>query len=48
VNLDFTDEQRALRDTLREFFEKESPAAVVRDRRAAYAELAHRWYGPKG
>ena len=30
MNLDFTAEQRALRDTLREFFEKESPAAVVR------------------
>ena len=30
MNLDFTDEQRALRDMVREFFEKESPAAVVR------------------
>jgi alkylation response protein AidB-like acyl-CoA dehydrogenase len=30
MNLDFTDEQQALRDTLREFFEKESSAAVVR------------------
>jgi alkylation response protein AidB-like acyl-CoA dehydrogenase len=30
VNLDFTDEQQVLRGTLREFFEKESPAAVVR------------------
>jgi alkylation response protein AidB-like acyl-CoA dehydrogenase len=30
MNLDFTDEQRALRETLRDFFEKESPPAVVR------------------
>jgi alkylation response protein AidB-like acyl-CoA dehydrogenase len=30
VILDFTDDQQALRDTAREFFEKESPAAVVR------------------
>jgi alkylation response protein AidB-like acyl-CoA dehydrogenase len=30
VNLDFTDDQQALRDMAREFFEKESPAAVVR------------------
>jgi alkylation response protein AidB-like acyl-CoA dehydrogenase len=30
MNLDFTDDQAALRDSLREFFEKESPAAVVR------------------
>ena len=30
VNLDFTEDQRALRDMVREFFEKESPAAVVR------------------
>ena len=30
VNLDFTDEQRALQDMVREFFEKESPPAVVR------------------
>jgi alkylation response protein AidB-like acyl-CoA dehydrogenase len=30
VDLDFTGEQRALRETLREFFQKESPAAVVR------------------
>jgi alkylation response protein AidB-like acyl-CoA dehydrogenase len=30
VNLDFTDEQQALRETLRDFFEKESPTAVVR------------------
>jgi alkylation response protein AidB-like acyl-CoA dehydrogenase len=30
VNLDFTDDQQALRDMVREFFEKESPAAVVR------------------
>jgi alkylation response protein AidB-like acyl-CoA dehydrogenase len=28
--LDFTDEQRALQDMVREFFEKESPTAVVR------------------
>lgn len=30
MNLDFTQEQQALRQTLREFFEKESPTAVVR------------------
>lgn len=30
MNLDFTDEQHALYDALRGFFEKESPAAVVR------------------
>ncbi len=30
MNLDFTEEQQALRGTLREFFEKESPAEVVR------------------
>jgi alkylation response protein AidB-like acyl-CoA dehydrogenase len=30
VNLDFTAEQQALRAMLREFFEKESPASVVR------------------
>ena len=30
MNLDFTDEQRALQDMVREFFEKESPTAVVR------------------
>jgi alkylation response protein AidB-like acyl-CoA dehydrogenase len=30
VDLDFSDDQEALRDTLREFFEKESPPAVVR------------------
>jgi alkylation response protein AidB-like acyl-CoA dehydrogenase len=30
VNLDFAGEQQALRETLRDFFEKESPAAVVR------------------
>jgi alkylation response protein AidB-like acyl-CoA dehydrogenase len=30
MNLDFTDDQAALRDTLREFFQKESPISVVR------------------
>ena len=30
MNLDFAGEQQALRETLRDFFEKESPAAVVR------------------
>ena len=30
MNLDFTDDQEALRRTVREFFEKESPIAVVR------------------
>lgn len=30
MNLDFTDDQRALRDMAREFFEKQSPVAVVR------------------
>jgi alkylation response protein AidB-like acyl-CoA dehydrogenase len=30
VNLDFTGDQRALHETLRDFFEKESPPAVVR------------------
>jgi alkylation response protein AidB-like acyl-CoA dehydrogenase len=30
VNLDFTEEQRALRGTLRDFFEQESPPAAVR------------------
>jgi alkylation response protein AidB-like acyl-CoA dehydrogenase len=30
VNLDFTDDQRALHETLRDFFEKQSPVAVVR------------------
>jgi alkylation response protein AidB-like acyl-CoA dehydrogenase len=30
VNLDLTDDQEALRRTVREFFEKESPTAVVR------------------
>jgi alkylation response protein AidB-like acyl-CoA dehydrogenase len=30
MNLDFTEEQQALRETLRDFFEKESPPAVVR------------------
>jgi alkylation response protein AidB-like acyl-CoA dehydrogenase len=30
MNLDFTEEQQALRETLQDFFEKESPPAVVR------------------
>jgi alkylation response protein AidB-like acyl-CoA dehydrogenase len=30
VNLDFSEEQAALRETLRDFFEKESPGSVVR------------------
>jgi alkylation response protein AidB-like acyl-CoA dehydrogenase len=30
MNLDFTDDQAALRDTLHEFFQKESPTSVVR------------------
>jgi alkylation response protein AidB-like acyl-CoA dehydrogenase len=30
MNLDFTDDQAALHDTLREFFQKESPTSVVR------------------
>jgi alkylation response protein AidB-like acyl-CoA dehydrogenase len=30
MNLDFTDDQAALRDSLREFFQKESPPSVVR------------------
>jgi len=30
VNLDFSEEQRALREMLRDFFEKESPGSVVR------------------
>jgi alkylation response protein AidB-like acyl-CoA dehydrogenase len=30
VNLDFTEEQQALRGTLRDFFEKESPPSAVR------------------
>lgn len=30
MNLDFSEEQQALREMLRDFFEKESPGSVVR------------------